>query len=104
MKYTGNEDHSITLEEASKLTKNYRQKSEAGAIIGAYFSKSAFLKILDQDGCVGIRYYFGEKDDGTPEMILVGVDADGNDLKDGEIAERQYPCPPDCPENNELNS
>ena len=104
MEFTGNENHSITLTEASNLTKNYREKAETGAIVGAYFGKSTFLKILDQEGCVGIRYYFGQKDDGTPEMILVGVDANGNDLEKGEIAERQYPCPPNCGENNELNS
>jgi len=105
MAFTGNEDHSITLEEAAKLTKNYRDKAEPDAIRGGFFGKTALLKILNQAGCVGLRIYFGAKADGTPELVLVGVDSKENDiLTKGEIAERQFPCPPRCGEDNQLNS
>ena len=103
MAFTGNEDHSITLEDASKLTKNYRDNKSDDEILGGFFGKTALLDILNQKGCVGIRYYYGQKDDGTQQTVLVGVDANEKDLVDGEIAELQRPCPPFCQEGD-LNS
>lgn len=104
MSFTGSEDHTISLAEASKLTKNYREKAGAEAIKAGFFGKETLLRILDQDGCVGIRFYYGEEDAGTPVMVLVGANSDGNDLIDGEIAERSVPCPPHCGGGNALNS
>ncbi len=104
MSFTGSEDHTIALAEASKLTKNYREKAGAEVIKGGFFGKEAMLRILDQDGCVGIRFYYGEEDDGTPVIILVGANSAGNDIIDGEIAERSVPCPPHCANENALNS
>ncbi len=104
MSFTGNEDHSITLEEASELTQNYRDNAESGAKKGGYFSKESLLDILNQDECVGIRYYFGEEDDGTPVLVLVGVDEEENDLTNGALREKSTPCPPRCGQANDLNS
>jgi hypothetical protein len=102
--FTGNEDHSITLNEAAMFTFNYRQKVAPDAKIGGFFGKQAIQDILGQENCVGIRYYPGEMKDGTPVLILVGVDKDGNDLYDGLLAERAMPCPPRCSYLNPLNS
>jgi hypothetical protein len=51
-----------------------------------------------------LRYYFGRKDDGSSAMILVGVDANGNDMPGGTILEWSYPCPPICGDPDDLNS
>lgn len=104
MAFTGNEDQSITLNEASKLTKNYRDKAGQDANLGGYFSKVTFERILNQDRCVGIRFYYAEQDNGTKELVLVGVERDENDISSGELAERITPCPPYCGDSNPLNS
>ena len=104
MSFTGKEDHSITLEDAGKLTKNYRENSPKGVILGGFFGKDTLLDILNQKECVGIRYYYGQKDDGTPVLVLVGANADEKDLDNGIIAEISTPCPPYCGEQNALNS
>lgn len=104
MAFKGDEDHSITLSEASSLTQNYRDSEEAGAPKGGFFGKSAIHAILDQEGCVGIRFYYGKEGDGTPTLILVGADENEDDLVDGQIEERPIPCPPRCGEANDLNS
>ncbi len=93
MTFTGREDHSITLEGADQ-----------GAIKAGFFGKDALQGILDQEGCVGIRVYYGEDDNGTPQLVLVGADADTNDIIEGNLAQRQVPCPPYCGKDNELNS
>ncbi len=104
MAFTGREDHSITLEDAAKLTRNYRESAGAEAIKAGFFGKDTLQRIIDQDGCAGIRIYYGKEDDDTPQLVLVGADADENDIIRGVIAQRQIPCPPFCGKDNELNS
>ncbi len=103
MPFTGNEDQEISLEEASKLTERYREAT-GGAILGGYISQSALKKILDQDDCVGIRYYYGQEEDGTPQAVIVGVLANEDDIYEGRLAERSILCPPTCGKKNSLNS
>ena len=102
--FTGNEDHDISLAEASRLTRNYRDRAGKNVIKGGFFGQAAMQQLMDQDGVVGIRYYYAQENDGRPVMILVGVDANGNDLADGFLLERSVPCPPFCGYFNELNS
>jgi hypothetical protein len=104
MAFTGNEDHYISLEAASELTKNYRDAEEYGDIKGGFFGKTTIQRILDQEGCVGIRIYYGQDEDGTPKFVLVGVEENEDDIIEGEIAQASTPCPPDCGSSNELNS
>lgn len=103
MTFTGNENHSITLEEASKLTANYRKSAGSGARLAGFFGKTTIEKLLEQEGCVGLRVYYAQDDEGTPEMVLVGAKADEDDII-GIIAERVVPCPPNCGTANPLNS
>ena len=104
MTFTGHEDHSVTLQEAAEWTKKYRDDAGSGAIIGGFFSKEAIEKLLNQTGAVGIRYYYGKEKDSTPILVLCAVDADENDLYEGELMELARPCPPNCSELNPLNS
>jgi hypothetical protein len=104
MPLTENENHSIPLNEASKMTANYRTSAPTGAPLGGFFGKNALQQMLNQQNCIGMRYYYGEKDDGTPVLVLVGVDTNGNDLVEGAILEWSNPCPPFCGNSNALNS
>ena len=102
--FTGNEDHQITLAEASELTFNFRMQAGPGAITGGFFGKEAVLAILAQEGAVGLRYYYGVDAQGKRHIILIGVDRNGNDMTDGLLAQRSVVCPPACARDNELNS
>jgi len=101
--YTGNEDHVITLDQAVKYVQNFANSPTAPTIKGGYFGRNIFEKILAQAGCVGIRYYYSKKDDGTPSLVLVGVDANGSDLVQGPLADIPFPCPPYCGAPSPLN-
>lgn len=97
MSFTGNEDHDITLAEASVMTKNYRDlQTTPGARLGGFFGAKKLLRILSQPDCVGIRYYYGLDANGEKTLILVGCDENENDIENGEIAEFSKPCPPRC--------
>lgn len=104
MSFTGKEDHSISLEDAGELTRSYRDESKTGAIIAEFFGKEALQRMLNQQGCVGIRCYYGKKADGSPALVLVGANENEDDIIDGEIAEAGSSCPPSCASANALNS
>ena len=103
MPFTGHENHAITLEEASKLTANFR-KWRPNATKAHFFGRDSIQQILDQEACVGIRIYNGFDENEKPQLIMVGVDANESDLYTGVIAEFSQPCPPYCGVNNSLNS
>jgi hypothetical protein len=100
---TGNENHTITLEQASKYIQNFTFSPSAPTTKGGLFARSAFDKILSQPGCIGIRYYYAKKDDGTATIVLVGVDNAGNDMTMGPLSDESFPCPPFCGAPSQLN-
>lgn len=102
--FTGAEDHTISLPDASLLTRNFRLNAGEDAVIGGFFGKDAVSAILNQEGAVGLRYYYGIDVNGKPHIVLVGVTGDGNDMTEGLLAERSGTCPPFCASPNELNS
>ncbi|MCC6369602.1 MAG: hypothetical protein IT236_01215 [Bacteroidia bacterium] len=104
MSFTGHEDHSITLAEASEWTANYRATISSGGTIAHFFGKDAIQAILDQSGCVGIRIYYAIDDLGNKQLVLVGANADENDLYEGLLADRALACPINCSSPNPLNS
>jgi hypothetical protein len=67
------------------------------------FHAKAVQDLLAQAGCVGVRIYHGRNQDGTNAMVLVGVDAKGNDMSGGTLLEQHFPCPPFCPDPDGLN-
>ncbi|MBE0642861.1 MAG: hypothetical protein IH600_02170, partial [Bacteroidetes bacterium] len=71
--FTGLEDHTIALEDASDLTRNYRMDAGKGAIKGGFFGRAAIEQVLTQEGVVGIRYYYAKENNGRPVLIMVGV-------------------------------
>jgi len=93
---TGHEVQNVTLAFAQNLTANFRSATASGTILGEYFSTDAVKGILSQPGCVGVRIYYGKKTDGTPALVLVGVDQSDSDLSGGTICETGFPCPPWC--------
>jgi len=102
--FTGMEDHTISLKEAGELTRNFRKHAGTGAVKGKYFSRAAVEQILAQEDAAGIRYYYGEGNDGKAQMVIVGVDTFGRDIHDGFIYGNPLPAPRFTQEANPLNS
>ena len=87
-------DHKIAIGEAREMIDRHRRAAERS---GGAFKKSALERLLNQTGCVGMRIYYAMHPDGQPALILVGVDENGEELMDGELLEKNFPCPPFCP-------
>jgi len=93
---TGKENHQIDLMTAQRLIKNNEMSSRAQSIKGGFFGRDAIEKVLAQPGCTGIRLYYAQNDDGTPSIVIFGVDAKGIDIKSGVLLDAMRPCPPFC--------
>lgn len=89
-------NHEVSLDSAKKFIKNLEKDAMQLKTKGGMFFRDVFDKILAQKGCVGIRYYYAKMDDGTPAIVLVGVDSTGKDMLNATIAEAGAPCPPYC--------
>lgn len=102
MQFTGNEDHSIDLQDAVNLTANYRNSTGTDAFLASYFGKTALVKLLNQSGCVGIRIYNAKTAAGESKFVIVGVNANGEDLTGGDLLEFGTGCPPFCAPSSPL--
>lgn len=103
MHFTGHENHSITLAEAAEMTKNFRDQ-KATQPLGGFFGKDAIEAILNQEECVGLRYYNAENAKGELTIVLVGVKANMDDMFNGVLAEFSRPTPTYSGVKNPLNS
>ncbi len=90
-------DHRIARREAAALVRRYREQAPADALFASMFGRSIFDAILAQEGCVGIRCHYAREEDGSPTLVLVGVNAREADMWSGVLAENHWPCPPWCP-------
>ena len=102
MAFNGSEGGEISLNTASAMTKLYREEYP-NTTRAHFFGKDIIDRILAQDNCVGIRMYYGISEIGSKELVLVGVDAEENDILE-LVADISSPCPPTCSPNNALNS
>lgn len=103
MEFTGNESEQITKTEAIAWTSNYRTANPNSTKAHA-FGKNKIEELLDQTDCVGFRAYYAIDNTGAKQLVLVGINEDGEDLHDGIILDKSVPCPVACDEASPLNS
>jgi hypothetical protein len=94
-------NHRISLVEAAAHTRRHREAKVHEVKAGA-FHKDQVLELLNQAGCVGLRVHLGRNPDGSPTVVLTGIDATDSDLVKGSILEQWFPCPPICGAANAL--
>jgi hypothetical protein len=96
--FDAHRDHRISREEAASLVQAFQSKAEAGEHRASAFNRSAFEQLLAQPGAAGIRVYRARHEDGSPTLVMVAVDAEGQDLaaKDGVFIQKGTDCPPYC--------
>lgn len=95
MAFNGKEAEVFPLDTAAEWTANYRAANPEGRR-AHFFGKDIINSIIAQTGCMGIRVYYALDEDGVQQMIMVGVNAEENDMFNGVIAERALPCPTYC--------
>lgn len=110
-----NNNHEISLQTAIEMTTRYRASRPANFPVCETFEIAAIQKLLATAGCVSIRIYFGMKENGDANVILVAVNAAGEDIlpagaaegsvtdEDAVVLEDGYRCPDDCPPPSPLS-
>ena len=101
MAFDGTEGGEITLKLGADMTAEYRSQNP-GETKAHFYGKDILNEILDQEGCMGIRIYYGLDSDENKELVLVGADANENDMT-GLVADLSSPCPSLCDSNSPLN-
>ena len=104
MTFTGNEGAIITLAEGSEMTANYRETISTGDTLAHAVGKNLVNAILNQTGCMGIRFYQAISNKGEKQLVAVGVDSNGDDIVQGLILDQMNNYPPFIPKANPLNS
>src|SRR5215467_5320686 len=83
-------NHFISLAEAQEMTSRFRTQKE-NVLDPAYrgrdllticetFNRDAFDAVLAKPACVGLRIYLGMDTDLKVKLIIVGVDANNEDI------------------------
>jgi hypothetical protein len=93
-------NHKITAAEARALM---GKRHKGLTTRGGHFPREAIEAILAQPGCTGIRFYYGGNPDGSPAIVMLGIDATNADMTDGEIIDTHFPCPPFCDVDSALS-
>lgn len=97
-------DHRISLPDAVALAKQHRN-DHPGEPKAHFFHREAFDALLAQPGASGIRIYRGKGKGGERHLVMVAVDAEGDDLTSGgTVMELDMPCPPYCPKGSPLQA
>ncbi|HTD41965.1 MAG TPA: hypothetical protein VK671_15155 [Mucilaginibacter sp.] len=91
---TGKEGAEIDIKVATEWTENHRHHNPGG-VISQFFGQEILNKILQQPGCIGIRFYYAnskpltgwqrfkkkcfKSSEGEVHLIMAGVTKDGMD-------------------------
>jgi hypothetical protein len=114
--------HFISLEQGVEMTSLYRAEKEA--ILATPFQNQNILPnsetfkrddidtLLAQEGCAGLRIYYGMKESLQVHAIMVAVNSSNEDIlpeseslveEGGDIVEEGQRCPDFCPPPSPLN-
>lgn len=82
--FDGNEGTFVEIAKAKDLHQKHLKHAEKQKVKeptkAQFFGKKKLDVLLSKTGSVGIRIYYGRLDDDTPELVLVAVDENGNDI------------------------
>ena len=102
MAFNGKEGGPITIEQGADLTANYRAKNP-NSRKGHFYGRDILQRLLDQEGCMGIRIYYGIDENDEKELVLVGAQENEDDMLE-LVVDLSRPCPNRCGSPNDLNS
>lgn len=92
-----NNPHVISLDEAKQMTHAYQNSTQfQGMTIACKIDKEAYQLVMNQPNCVSVRTYFGLNSEEKLTIVVVGVDAEGEDMTDGVLVNRGQDCPNFC--------
>lgn len=101
MAFNGTEGELISLKDGAAMTAAYRS-ANPGGMRGHFFGREVLNQILSQEGCMGIRMYYGINEEGVQQLIIVGANSEEQDLT-AMVADVSVGCPYRCDPSSALN-
>ena len=106
-------NHEISLQTAIGMTRLYRANRPTNFPLSESFEISAVQKLLATEGAAFLRVYYGMKENEEVDVILVAVNAEGEDIlpsatavssspEEPVILEDGFRCPEFCPGDSPL--
>ncbi|MGH1383483.1 hypothetical protein [Kordia sp.] len=99
--------NAIPLATAADWTKEWRNRTTLQDINGFWIPMIDVNEAREELGVENMRGYLGIDGDGEHHLLLVGVNAKGNDMIDEAAGQFVYdytlPCPQQCGNGNVLN-
>lgn len=93
----------IDLTQAETETHAYQNDAQfQGLTKSCAMDKSAYEQLLAQSGVEKVRTYFSLDTNNKLSIVVVGVDALGEDMTSGVILGDSEHCPYYCPSNSSL--
>jgi len=94
----------VLIKESRAIALTHTFQSKNPKTNKAYFIGSELIKkIMEQESCIGIRIYNGfDAENEENNKVLVGVNAEGEDMVEGLIADELVPCPDNCSRKSSL--
>jgi hypothetical protein len=97
--------NTITLAQAQQWAQNWRNNPDT-AVIAFLIPEVDLTQVIAERETVNVRTYLGIDDLGNSKLLIVGVDASGNDLIDDAKGQYIYDmttaCQPLCDVNSPL--
>ncbi len=97
----------VSAEASRQWMTNYTSKNPS-SLRAHFFGFEILNQILNQEGCIGIRMCYALNNSGVQQVLLVGVNSNGENILpstqaagkvssgNGIIADMSYPCPTYC--------
>jgi hypothetical protein len=98
-----NNSHEVSLDQAKEMTHAYQNAPNfQGLTVSGMIDKDSYLQVVNQPNCVNVRTYFALNSDMKLTIVVVGVDANGEDITDGVLLNKALLCPENCPQISPL--
>lgn len=105
----------IGYEAGAKMIKRWHDENPDD-VLASFTGREIIEAILAQPGCTGIRMFNAINDMGIKQLVLVGADANGDNILEyttigengevvknkGIVADRNTICPPSCGKSGSL--
>lgn len=107
--YSAEVGEDIGYEKGAKMIKTYYDQNQDD-VLAHFMGRNLIEAILAQPGVIGIRMFHALNEIGIKQLVLVGVDANGDNIlnytevgengeiikKKGIVADKTRNCPPYC--------
>ena len=91
MAFTGDEGSIIPLEEGIQMTSHYR-KAALNKSKGVFIGRELLQELLQQEGAMGIRFYFGLDEAKNLTLVLAAANSEESDILT-RVGNRGEQCP-----------